>query len=179
MWRRWGTSQNSLLAVIDELWKNPKNQNFEKWTTSLEISSFYTCVPKTTIIWGTVPEILSETEFFAILGHILPFWKNVKSIWMCHNFKLVQQKIRSYDVCLLRYGVLAQAIFCSSAPLLTPKIKIWKKCKIIPADIILLHVFTINQDHMHPWYDVWFLRYEVQQTELFCHLGQFFTPLLP
>ena len=23
---------------------------------------------------------------------------------------------------------------------------------------------TINQDHMHPWYDVWFLIYEVQRT---------------
>ena len=44
-----------------------------------------------------------------------------------------------------------QAIFSSFAPLLTPKIKIWKKCKKkkkTPADIILLHTCTIDQDHM-------------------------------
>ena len=40
----------------------------------MEISSFYTCVPKTTTLWGAVPEIRSETKnfchsgsFFAIL----------------------------------------------------------------------------------------------------------------
>ena len=49
-----------------KFWKNEKKL--------LEISSFYTCVPKTTIIWGTVPEIRSETELFAILGHFLPFY---------------------------------------------------------------------------------------------------------
>ena len=35
----------------------------------LEISSFYTCVPKTTIIWCTVPEIQSEADIiFCHLG---------------------------------------------------------------------------------------------------------------
>ena len=43
-----------------EFWKNEKKL--------LEISSFYTCVPKTTIIWGTVPEIQSETNFFCHFG---------------------------------------------------------------------------------------------------------------
>ena len=67
-----------------------------------------------------------------------------------------------------------RSFFCSYAPRLTLKIKIWKNCKKTPGDIILLHTCTINQDHMHPWHDVWFLRYEVQQTELFCHLRPFF-----
>ena len=75
--------------------------------------------------------------------------------------------------------LLFQAIFCSFAPLLTPKIKMWKKLKKTPGDVILLHMCTINQDHMHPWHDVWFLRYEVQPTELFCHLGQRFALLPP
>ena len=66
-------------------------------------------------------------------------------------------------------------LFFVFAPLLTLKIKISKKCKKIPGDIVLLHICTINQDHMHPWYDVCFLRYDVQQTELFCHLGPFFS----
>ena len=38
----------------------------------LEIWPFYTFVPKTTAIWGTVPEILSETNI-VILSHFCPF----------------------------------------------------------------------------------------------------------
>ena len=38
--------------------------------------------------------------------------------------------------------------FFAFAPLLTPKIKIWKKCTKTPGDIILLHMSTINQDRM-------------------------------
>ena len=53
--------------------KNLKNQNFEKMKKKLLEISFYTCVPKATIIWGTVPEIRSETNFLVILGHFLPF----------------------------------------------------------------------------------------------------------
>ena len=50
--------------------KNQKNQNFEKMKEKklLEISSFYICVPKTTIIWGTVPGIQSETNLFCHFG---------------------------------------------------------------------------------------------------------------
>ena len=44
--------------------KNLKNQNLlKKWKKLLEISC-YTCVPKTTIIWGMISEIRSETHNF-------------------------------------------------------------------------------------------------------------------
>ena len=77
--------------------------------------------------------------------------------------------------CSHRHNFLSfQAMFCSFVPLLTPKIKMWKmkklkwkKCKKTPGYIILLHRCTNNQDHVHPWYSAWFLRYEVQQAELF------------
>ena len=55
---------------------------------------------------------------------------------------------------ITRYGVRQtqflsfQVIFCYFAPLLTLKIKTWKKCKKTPGDIILLHMYTINQDLM-------------------------------
>ena len=59
-------------------------KNFEKpeksefWKNKiLEISSFYTCVLKATIIWGTVPEIQSETEFFVILDLFLHFYSPI------------------------------------------------------------------------------------------------------
>ena len=87
---------------------------------SLEIS-FYTCaktcVPKATIMWGTVPKTQSETErIFVILGHLLPFFstnntenqnlkkKNKKNIWRCHHFTLVYQKSQ-YDLQFLIYRV--------------------------------------------------------------------------
>ena len=58
----------------------PQNQ---LWKNLPKISSFYTCVPKITIIWRTVPEIRSETG--RIFCHFRPFfalsapWKPGKS----------------------------------------------------------------------------------------------------
>ena len=89
----------------------------------LEISSFCICVPNTTIIRGTVPETWSETKFFAILGHFLPFY--LSNIPENHNLKQwkkvsedviishVYQKSQSYDVCFMRYSV-TDIIFCHS-----------------------------------------------------------------
>ena len=74
----WEIKQNILKLVILGHFlpfyppKNPKNQDFEKWKTVLEISSFYTCVPKIAIIWCAVPEIQSETG--RISFHFGPFF---------------------------------------------------------------------------------------------------------
>ena len=77
------------------------------------------------------------------------------------------QKTRSYDVCLLRYGVLVQTKFfvisdhfCFFTTLLTLKLKIWKKCKKPPDHIILLCMCTINQDHMI--YGSWGIKFNRQ-----------------
>ena len=115
MWGGWGTPQDFLLAFIDELWKTRKIKTFEKKKRKNLLEIFYTCEPKTTIIWGTVPEIQSES-FWVIFcpfnplpiplttqkTKILKKWKKHQEI---HHFKLAQQKTWSYDVCLLRYGV--------------------------------------------------------------------------
>ena len=50
--------------------KNPKNQNFEK--TNLDMSVFYTYVPKITIIWCMLPEIWNTTDI--IFCHFGPFF---------------------------------------------------------------------------------------------------------
>ena len=50
--------------------KTPKIRILKKWKKLLEISSFYRCEPKTTIICGTVPEIQSETDII-----FLSFWE--------------------------------------------------------------------------------------------------------
>ena len=69
----WDIEQNILkfFALLSPL-KSCKNQNFEKWQKLLEISSFYTCVPKITITWCIVPEIRSETD--RIVCHFRPFF---------------------------------------------------------------------------------------------------------
>ena len=47
----------------------PKKQNFEKERKSLDISSFYTCVPQMTNIWYMVLEIWNVTDrFFCHFG---------------------------------------------------------------------------------------------------------------
>ena len=64
---------------------------------------------------GAFPEIWSDKIFLSFRAIFCPlpppkhhrkpkFWKNGKSIWRCHYFKLVQQKTQSNDVCLFRYG---------------------------------------------------------------------------
>ena len=71
-----------------------------KWKKSLEMSSFYTSIPKIVIIWYTVPEIRRVIDvivifnfglFFALLPPNLPkkrkkFLKNEISTWRYHHF---------------------------------------------------------------------------------------------
>ena len=58
-----------------------ENQNYEKMKTAswdLEMSSFYKCVPKITIIWCMFPKISSVKDIiFSLLGHFLPFYPTV------------------------------------------------------------------------------------------------------
>ena len=69
-----------------------------------------------------------------------------KSIWRCHHFKLVQQKTRSYDVCLLRYG---EIVFSHLRPFFAllrhywpRKLKFGKNAK--KKHLEILHMCTIN-----------------------------------
>ena len=62
----------------------------------------------------------------------------------------------------------------SFAPLLTPKIKFGKNVKKTHEDIILLHMHTINQDHMIMVPEIWSVT-----DMIFYHLGQFFALLPP
>ena len=61
----------------------------KKWKKLLEMSSFYTCLPKITIIWCVLPEIWSATEMFLLFWVIfftftplltpkINIWKNCK-----------------------------------------------------------------------------------------------------
>ena len=75
---------------------------------------------------------------------------------------------------LLRYGLQKPilsfwVIFCPFTPLLTLKNKIWKNVKKPPGDIILLHMFNVNEDHM--MYGLWDIK--AWLTEFFDIYGHF------
>ena len=67
---------------------------------------------------------------------------------------------------------MADRIFSRFGPN-SPENQNCEKLKKTPGDIIILHKCTIKENH------IWFLRYEVQQTELFCHPGPSFALLPP
>ena len=123
-----------------------------------------------------------QTKFLVIFGHFLPLYppKNQKN----QNFKTIKKKA-SWDVITLhmctknhdhmmyaswdmeykRPNFLSfWAIFCSFTPLLTPKIKIWKKLQKT-GDIILLHWCTINEVNIV--YGSWDIRHNKQSFLLF------------
>ena len=79
------------------IFEKPEKSEFWKiWKKLLKILSFYTWVPKTTMIWGTVFEIRRETKFFlSCLAIFYPskFQKNEKNTWRYHHSAHASQKI--------------------------------------------------------------------------------------
>ena len=59
--------------------RTQKNKILKKWKKHLDMSSFYTCVSKTTIIGCMLPGIWIVTDiiFCTILGHFLPFYRTI------------------------------------------------------------------------------------------------------
>ena len=141
----------------------PPKKNPQKWKNLLEISLFYICVPKITIVWYTVLEIWSETDkiIFVILGYFCPFTTPL----MIPKMKILKEKKKEknawrYDRFIHTWNIRCDrqkflsfwAIFCSFSPLLTWEIKILK-LKKTPGDIIL-NIFTINDNHMYGFWNI-------------------------
>ena len=87
----------------------------KKWKIQLEILSFYTCVPKMTIIWCMIPEMSSARgsffchfgPFFALLPEKSKFSKKMKKTpdtWRYHHFTILYQKSWSYAILFLKCG---------------------------------------------------------------------------
>ena len=81
----------------------------KKWKKHLQISSFYTSVPKIMTICYTVPEIWPVTDvnfifhFGLFFAHLM--WKkNENNCRRYHHFTHVYQKVLSDDVWFLRNG---------------------------------------------------------------------------
>ena len=99
--------------------------------------SFYTCMPKTTFIWGAVPEIRGERHFFVILGRFLPF------------YLLRTQKIKIKKK--MKLGDNENGMMDCSWDIN----RIVSKERILSGDIITLHMYTINDNHMmHGSWDI-------------------------
>ena len=67
------------------------------------------------------------------------------------------------------------AIFCPFTSLTTKKIKILKKMKILPGDIIILHMCTMNDNHM--MYSFWDIKCNGQYFLSFWTIFCTFIPL--
>ena len=153
--------------------------------------SFYTCVPKIAIIWCVVPEMQSETEFFVVLDHFLPFYPpNNLKIKILKKWKKSSGDIiilymhhiwQTYDVWLLRYGAQQTEFFVILDCFLTfypppkdPENQNFEKAK---KKAWIYYHFTLVY---RKWqlYDVWFLRYGVRKTEFLIILDHFFALLL-
>ena len=182
MCRRWGTPQIFLLLLYG-LRKTWKIRILKK--KNADVIILHMCTKSYNHMKYSSWDTELDRIFSVILGYFLSFypptpyqprkpkfWKNETSIWRCHPFKLVQQKIRSYDVYLLRHAVrhikffVIQIIFCSFTLLRTSKLTFGKMEKT-PGDIILLHMCTINQDHM--MYRCWNIK--CKGLRFCCHFG--------
>ena len=129
----------------------------KKWKTHMKMSSFHICVPKITIIWCMLPEIWVQHLTFCYFGSffaLLPqYWpqklKIGKKIKRYFLLRMCTMNKDSWDIRCNRQKLLSfWVIFCPFIPLANQKIKIFKKWKKTPGDIIILHLSTTNDNHM-------------------------------
>ena len=151
---------------------------------SLEILSFYMCVSKTMIIWGTVPETWSETEFFVLLSNYWPrklkfgkkckkylgiFWFYICVPQMTIIWCMLSEIWSTTDIIFVILGY-----FCPFTPLTTQKRKILKKWK---------KRMEMSFYKCAPWMTtIWCMIPEIWSTHNennFSHFGPFFALLLP
>ena len=145
--------------------KNPKNQNFEKWKNLLEISSFYTYVPKITIMYGSWDTEWDRQNFLSFWVIFCPFntcappnvpenqnfgkkkWKCLEILSFCTYMCTINEDNMIYGSWNRRYiqqkCLSFWAILYPFSPLTTWKIQILK-LKKTPGDIIILEICTIN-----------------------------------
>ena len=141
-----------------------------------------------------VPEILSETDifffchfglFFALLprppssltAQNTEILKKSRKLLEIFYLSTMNKNQKSNDVWFLRYGAQQTEFFL----ILDHFLHFYTSLRNNPEmqnekNTWRYHHFT---QVYHKWqsYDIWFPRYEVHQTEFFCHLGPFFKKL--
>ena len=100
-------------------------------------------------------------SFWTVFGPFTPYesrqsklWKDDKNTWRYYHFTNVYHKRQSYDVWFLRYRVQRTEFFVILDSFLpfkppnNPKNQNCKKMKKQSRDIVILHMCTINDNHM-------------------------------
>ena len=166
-----------------------KSKFFKKWKKHLKILSFYKHKWQSYEVWFLRYGV-QWTKFFVISDHFLPFYppnkpknqnfekmkKLPRDIIILHRCNINDNHMMygSWDTEANRQIFLSfWTIFCPFTSLTNKKIKIWKNEKT-PRDIIILHMCTINDNHM--MYGSWDMKHVTDR--IFCHFGLFFA-LLP
>ena len=131
--------------------------------------SFWHALLKRLLTWSSIPlSVLPPIPHFRPFSAILPlwqpkkpkFWKTEKNTWRYHHFTHHDNMLYcSLDMVRIRYNCYFSlwAIFCPFTPLTARKIKILKKWKKTPGDIIILPLCTTNDNIScmiaHAWTD--------------------------
>ena len=136
--------------------------------------------------WSTTDIMFCHSGLFF---HFYPLWtqkikirKKEKKPWRHYHFTNVYHKWQLYVLwCMFPEIWVATyifwsfwAIFCPFIPITTWNIKILKKMKKPPGDIILLHRCNINDNHIR--YGFWDTKWDRKN---FCHFGPLFALLPP
>ena len=160
----------------------------KKWKKHLEMSSFFKCVPKITIIWCMLSEIWSTTDNF------LSFWTI-----FCPFTPLLTPKNKTPAKCKKNIEILSSStcvpwmkiiwcmvleikdtteLFCHFGPFFdppnNPKNQNFYKKKSMPENIIILYLCAINDVRM--MYGSWNMECERQN---FLSFWNIFCPLTP
>ena len=144
------------------------------------------CVPKILMIWSTVLEIIECDRLkLVIMGHFSPFYHplsskpNKSEIWR-NEEKKIAGDIIILHMCTkntIIWGTVREIqsetdrIFCHLWSFFTPynpQNQNFEKMKKVIAYVIILHMCTINHDHMI--YASW----DIRPDRIFCHFGPFF-----
>ena len=135
----------------------------KNWKKTLEILSFYTLYHKwqSYDVWFLKYWARETGSFWTIFclytlltTQKIKILKNQKNAWRYYHFTNVYHKWQSYDVRFLRYGVWRTEFFVildHFLPFYPPKNlknENFKKMKKNPGDIIILHKYKKNHDHM-------------------------------
>ena len=156
----------------------------KKWKNTLEISSFYRCVPKIMITGFIVPEIWHVTDviifqfgqFFALLPPNSPQKKKIKKMKKTpgdfiilpkctknYDYRLYYSWDTAHDECNCYFSF--RAIFCPFTPLTAQKSKISKNKKK-RKNKKTLRYHPVTRVHWKLWLDdVRSLRYGARRTD--------------
>ena len=125
------------IIILQKCNKNHNHMRYSSWDTEWDKQNF---LP----FWAILPPNNWENQNFK---KIKKTSGDVIILHMCTKTHY-HMMYASWDIEYNRHNfLLFWAIFCPFIPLLTPKIKIWNKCKKL-RDITLLHTCSINEDHM-------------------------------